>query len=459
MTVFLLLLSTAVAQPIRLHPDNPHYFQFRGKPAVLITSAEHYGAVLNGAFDYVKYLDTLARDGLNMTRIFTGVYREVPSDFGILRNTLAPEQDHYIGPYERTGLNQFDLAKWNAKYFERLRDFVTQAGKRGIVVEVTLFCTYYRDHIWQLSPYHEKNNINGIGRGVTNTDVLTMKHAALVHAQTELVRKIVAELRDFDNVYYEICNEPYVAGVSPEWQAHVAGTISGPHLIAQNIANNQQLITNPNPLVSLFNFHYARPPVTVDMNYRLNKAIGLDETGFDGTLDSIYRIQGWDFLLAGGAHYNNLDYSFAVGHEDGSFRVPGDQPGGGSATLRRQLKTLHEFMSRFDYIRMRPDATVVTGGVPEGASARVLAEPGRAYALYVHHGRVMADYRPRSIVRTSRQRATLTLQLPPGSYTANWWDPKAGRITQTETFSHSGSGKALASPEYTEDVALEVKAR
>ena len=29
----------------------------------MITSAEHYGAVLNRAFDYVKYLDTLEANG------------------------------------------------------------------------------------------------------------------------------------------------------------------------------------------------------------------------------------------------------------------------------------------------------------------------------------------------------------------------------------------------------------
>ena len=47
------------AEPIRLHPDNPHYFLFRGKPTVLVTSAEHYGAVLNLDFDYVRYLEAL----------------------------------------------------------------------------------------------------------------------------------------------------------------------------------------------------------------------------------------------------------------------------------------------------------------------------------------------------------------------------------------------------------------
>ena len=55
--------QTAAAGPIALHPDNPHYFLFRGKPTILITSGEHYGAVLNLDFDYSKYLDTLAADG------------------------------------------------------------------------------------------------------------------------------------------------------------------------------------------------------------------------------------------------------------------------------------------------------------------------------------------------------------------------------------------------------------
>ena len=32
------------AEPIKLHPSNPHYFLFNGQPTVLITSAEHYGA-------------------------------------------------------------------------------------------------------------------------------------------------------------------------------------------------------------------------------------------------------------------------------------------------------------------------------------------------------------------------------------------------------------------------------
>src|SRR5262245_40429924 len=49
-------------EPLKLHPANPHYFLFRGKPTVLITSGEHYGAVLNSDFDYKVYLDTLQKE-------------------------------------------------------------------------------------------------------------------------------------------------------------------------------------------------------------------------------------------------------------------------------------------------------------------------------------------------------------------------------------------------------------
>jgi hypothetical protein len=73
--------------PISLHPDNPHYFNYQGKPTILITSAEHYGAVINLEFDYKVYLDELQSKGLNLTRIFTGAYVEPPGAFNITSNT------------------------------------------------------------------------------------------------------------------------------------------------------------------------------------------------------------------------------------------------------------------------------------------------------------------------------------------------------------------------------------
>src|SRR5258707_1107429 len=151
---------------LRLHPRNPHYFLFRGKPTVLVTSGEHYGAVLDLDFNFVKYLDTLRTDSLNLTRTFSGAYCEPSGSFNIQSNTLAPARNRFIAPWARSdtpgypnGGNKFDLSKWNEEYFTRLKQFVSEASSRGIVVEFTLFCPFYDDSQWKLSPQNANNNI------------------------------------------------------------------------------------------------------------------------------------------------------------------------------------------------------------------------------------------------------------------------------------------------------------
>src|SRR5512141_1019815 len=89
-------LPLVAAPPLRLHPENPHYFLFRGKPTVLVTSGEHYGAVINLDFDYKTYLAELQRQGLNLTRTFAGAYREGPGNFAIGNNTLAPKDERFL---------------------------------------------------------------------------------------------------------------------------------------------------------------------------------------------------------------------------------------------------------------------------------------------------------------------------------------------------------------------------
>ncbi len=93
------------------------------------------------------------------------------------------------------------------------------------------------------------------------------------------VRKVISVLKDYDNVMYEICNEPYFGGVTLEWQHHIADVIVDAerafphkHLITQNIANGKAKIETPHPAVSVFNFHYAQPPDTVALNQHLIKS-------------------------------------------------------------------------------------------------------------------------------------------------------------------------------------------
>ncbi len=198
-------------------------------------------------------------------------------------------------------------------------------------------------------------------------------------------------------------------------------------------------MVNPNPNVSIFNFHYAKPPIAVTENYGLNKVIGDDETGFAGSEPKPYRLEGWDFIIAGGAVFDNLDYSFTVGHEDGTAKI--NAPGGGGPVLHRQLEILKDFINSFDFIRMRPDNSVIKGGVPDKATARALVQTGRAYAIYINGGREMK----------------LIVELPKGTYRAEWVNTKTGKVDKTEAFRHTSGNRILPSPKYTDDIALRLR--
>lgn len=451
---------------LRLHPDNPHYFQWQGKPTVLITSGEHYGAVLNLEFDYRKYLDTLAADSLNLTRTFSGVYCEDPAAFNITDNTLAPKEGQLICPWQRSdkpgyggGGNRFELTKWNDDYFSRLEDFITHAKRRGVVVEFVLFCPMYRDSMWDLSPMKASNNVNDIG-DVPREEVYTLKHPDLLAVHLAFTRKVVHELRAFDNLYYEVCNEPYFGGVTMDWQHKIVDCIveaerdfPEKHLISLNIANGRQQVTSPHPAVSIFNFHYCVPPDTVAINYGLKKIIGENETGFRGSDDLLYRTEGWDFMLAGGALYNNLDYSFSAKHPAGTFSGY-TSPGGGSPALRKQLAILKRFVESTDFLRMQPQSDFVTSVKPD-LTTTFMAQPDKQYVGYLH---IPLPNRPKKISDHLREGITaqLKLSLPAGTYQIHWWNTLTGDVTTMSAIKHDGGTLDLTSPAFDNDIAVKI---
>jgi len=103
--------------PVRVHPANPHLFEFRGKPLVLVTACEHYG-VMNRPFRFERYLTDTTEVGINYTRLFT-LFRELQSAANPY-STCKPESTDYIAPFERVGRERaldlqpkYDLDRWN----------------------------------------------------------------------------------------------------------------------------------------------------------------------------------------------------------------------------------------------------------------------------------------------------------------------------------------------------------
>ena len=172
--------------------------------------------MLNRDFDYHRYLATLEADGLNYTRLFGGSYVEVPAkSFGILHNDLAPEPGRFLAPWARSdspgyagGGNKFDLEKWDSEFFARYRDFLAEAAKRGIVVEVTLFSAHYAEAQWQMSALNSANNINSTD-AIDWKKLNTLENGNILAYQEKYARKLVREANAFDNVIFEIQNEPW----------------------------------------------------------------------------------------------------------------------------------------------------------------------------------------------------------------------------------------------------------
>ena len=465
----LLLLLIWVSQclgagPIRLHPENPHYFLYKGQPTVLITSGEHYGAVLNLDFDYTVYLETLARDGLNLTRVFTGAYVEKSGAFGIQHNTLAPAEGRFLPPWARSntpgyvgGGNKFDLDQWNPDYFARMKDFLRTAEAQGVVVELVFTSSTYTQTGWDWNPFNPDNNVNDI-RFQDWRNINTLDNGKILKYQEILVKKLVTELNEFDNLYYEIQNEPWadtpdsvgvmLENITPndmksrggiwenridlaqksalDWHEHIATLVRKTekplpkkHLLAQNYSNHGWPLPDVDPNIDILNFHYNRPE-SVGWNWGWDRPVGYDESGFVGQRADDYRKLVWRFMMSGGAVFNGLDYSFYPDREDGSGT--NNAPGVCDPEFRRQLGFLKTILDRLDFIRMQPDRQTVR--FAPGARVYLLSRPGSSYAAFLE----------------CREASVLKLAIPEGRYTGRWMCPKSGDSIQHLRIGHMGGG-------------------
>jgi len=464
-------LNVLLAQPIRLYSKNPHYFEFLGKPTVLIASGMHYGAVLNLDIDYNQYLDILSKYKFNLHREFVlGCYEYLEGrNWRTHQSPIAPRPGKLCSPYMRSevpgandGLNKFDLNQWNNEYFDRLKDFCRKAYEKGIVVEISLFSVLYKESTWELFPLYFKNNINNVGYG-RYTDYTFIKDTLLFEAQKALVAKIVTELNGFDNVYFEICNEPYwakgVPGVEPtikeqqfipeviEWERRLAieivkteSKLPKKHLIAQNVANEYYKVdTLCNSKISIVNFHYAFPPKSVKDNYHLGLPISFDETA-NGCDAPNRRIEAWAFMFSGGAVYNNLDWSFAIDDQSGRGRNPiGTRRSG--VEVKEQLSCLKNFLDSFDVANSFPIDSSSIKNLPKEVLSYGLEKANASWAYYF-------------LKRDNCNMQGTSLKLMQGSFIIKWIDPLNGTLIKSQKIVNEENYWVPDFPNFPDDMVL-----
>lgn len=420
------------------YAKNTRYIEYKGKPIVVIGSGEHYGAVLNADFDFIPYLDAMAKQGLNQCRAFSGTYRELPGEFDIAENTLAPRQEAFLCPWRKTG-DKWDLTAWDDAYWNRLIKFVDAARQRNVLVEYVLFCFWYNDHLWEASPMNPANNVQGVGP--TKKEDVYNTSGPLLNYQLAFVKKAAETLRSYENVYFEICNEPYINNhtMFEDWHQIVAERVveAAPgRPIAVNYQNRTTKIKRQYPGAVIANFHYAIPEAVHD-NWHLGLVLADDETGFAGQSTTPYRREAWLFFLSGGGMFSHLDYSFTVAHPDGSAPITGKTPGYGGEELRRQFGYLRRFLEAIKVWDMKPANDILPPNTSD--KIQVLGESGRKYAVYFAED-------------TAGSKHTLTLSR--GKWKARWIDPITCKDISTETLTVNADSLTVTTPIHGGEVAL-----
>ena len=488
--VILLLTNSCKYQPVSVCPANNHYFFYKNKAMALITSDHHYGAVIDKNFDYVKYLKYLSQNGMNLTRIYPGAMFEPPDKY-LPGNPLGPLQGTQLLPWarsDRTGANpllaepgkpsfKYDLDKWNNEYFKRLKDFVSLAREKDIIVEVAFFNGMYND-CWPLMAMNHLNNIQNTGLYdnsecgfFTSNDV---RNREVISYQKAYIRKIATELNEYENLIYDICDEPSLQGLPgggliylPDSQVvpwinemkeaflEAESSLSKKHMLGQTVQSLSPDLSGES-WCNWLPTEYVKPAEkALNLNYKNNKPLVNVESNYFGisltknayNADAV-RLEGWWFMLCGGAGCINLNGEFHHGQESGGINT--------QSYIVPQRKALKDFMMSFDLAGLTRYTDFECN--MSNTFCNMLAEKSKQYALYIFHGAYEGEWGANFIPETGNFSDTLFLNsVPAGKYILEWIDPPSGFILSSRELNWKGGKLMLTTSQYHLDIAMRMR--
>ncbi|MHC4728819.1 MAG: hypothetical protein ACYS17_16500, partial [Planctomycetota bacterium] len=214
-TAVIMLISVsaqAVDGSIEIYKENPAYWQYKGKPVLLI----------GGTVDDNLFQIPNLKEHLDLLKSVGGNY---------VRNTMSARDEGNVWQFGKVN-GKYDLDKWNDEYWQRFERFLKLTNQRAIIVQIELWATfdYYRD-IWAVNPFNPKNNINytsqqtGLPEQVKTHPTRTENNffwsvpaernqKTVLKYQRRFVDKILSYSLKYPNVLYCMDNE---TSVTPEW--------------------------------------------------------------------------------------------------------------------------------------------------------------------------------------------------------------------------------------------------
>ncbi len=285
--------ETRTIVPVKISPTLPRYLSYRMKNRLLMGDSADAGCHLDLPADKCNFanhpttLQATRNEGLDKTRLWIALAGEktpinVPFLYCAAANTSPDCAPAPAGSYPF-----WRLDKPNDLYFSRLRQVVSFAQLKDLLVEVTFFAPFEGD-FFAAGPWGGKGRLPG-ANGQLEVVKFSQEEYAVVDdplgtpaalanlkmraAQKNVILWTVRELWCYDNVWWEIANEPESETVDPlavaKWQKDmIRATMNeeakypkldpGGHLIAVQPFSQlgaDQYRNDPN--VDILNGHYT----------------------------------------------------------------------------------------------------------------------------------------------------------------------------------------------------------
>ena len=149
-TVIAIVLTHATLSPAgdknanRIKPcaENPRYWQYDGKPVMLLGGSKTDHIFLLD--DLKTHLDEIHSVGANY-----------------VRNTMSQREGKDLKPHKLLANGKFDLDQWNAEYWKRFENMLKWTAEREIIVQIEVWDRFdYSTTNWEHSPWNPGNNVN-----------------------------------------------------------------------------------------------------------------------------------------------------------------------------------------------------------------------------------------------------------------------------------------------------------
>lgn len=204
--------------PIRPHAANSWYWEYHGEPIILVGGSHRDNLFQWEGQPMIDHLDLLVSVGGNYVRC-----------------TFSDRNPGDIYAFKEVEDGIYDLDQWNDAYWERLRVFLRETHRRGIIVQITLWDPFdLAAGNWFRHPWSPDQNVN-YGEDVIASrddfyDSVRSENTVMLDYQKRFVDHILEHTLAYDHVLYNINNESRKGPVWENfWAKHItsAGEAAG----------------------------------------------------------------------------------------------------------------------------------------------------------------------------------------------------------------------------------------